>query len=71
MGQYGSASHPGREVSNSKDSDLVKAMKAGISSLLLAGGNWYRVWLIGGSWGGWERVGCEHKVCVWIWMHKQ
>ena len=53
MGQYGSASHPGREVSNSKDSDLVKAMKAGISSLLLAGGNWYRVWLIGGSWGGW------------------
>ena len=70
MGQYGSASHPGREVSNSKDSDLVKAM---IGSLLLAGGNWYQVWLIGGLWEGEqvERVGCEHKVCVWIWMHKQ
>ena len=40
MGQYGSAFHPGREVSNSKDSDLVKAM---IGSLLLAGGNWYQV----------------------------
>ena len=50
MGQYGSAPHPGREVSNSKDSDLVKAV---IGSLLLAGRNWYQVWLIGGLWGGW------------------